>query len=63
MFKKLYEQLWDFIDPTLYAVGTSLSFGLWIAIFWLIQFLHQGNFLEQIHKNFIFVRMNYLCVA
>ena len=33
MFFQLYEQLWEVIDPTLYAVGTSIFFAFWIVIF------------------------------
>lgn len=33
MFNNLYDQLWELIDPLLYAVGTSVSFAIWMAIF------------------------------
>ena len=33
MFNNLYEQLWEVIDPLLYAIGASTSFAVWIVIF------------------------------
>ena len=33
MFNKLYEQLWEVIDPLLYAVGSGVSFAIWMVIF------------------------------
>ena len=33
MLNKLYKELWEFIDPALYAIGATLTFSLGLAIF------------------------------
>jgi len=33
MFKKLYHDFWQIIDPALYSLGTCSAFGMWLAVF------------------------------